>query len=263
MSVFICLGGLFSNADLSAIETNRLAAYLQNGGKVYMEGRVTWSEEMSSLHELFNIGQENAPYYFEYDSIYGIDSQFTHQMKFGYYDDKPYNNYYLKPIGTAFPILNSGQSDSACTIAYNHGDYKTIGSSIEIHSLVDADSISTVRNYFLGIVDFFELSAYLYADISETEKNQDEIELIAYPNPFDNNLFLQIKGNTNREQKLLIYNLYGNLVNQLRLPEDDGKENITVYWNGTDYTGKKLPKGFYIVKLVTQSSSFSKKVFHR
>ncbi|PLW97536.1 MAG: hypothetical protein C0591_06325 [Marinilabiliales bacterium] len=264
MSVFICLGGLFSNADLSVIEENRLAAYLQNGGKIYMEGRVAWSqEEMSSLQVLFNIEAENAPYYFEYDSIYGVDNQFTHQMKFGYYNDKPYNNYYLQPIGTAFPILNSGQTDSACAIAYNHGDYKTIGSSIEINNLVDIDSISTVRNYFLGIIEFFDLSSYLYADISETQKSHTHLDLIAYPNPFDNNLFLQIKGDVNREKRLLIYNLYGNLVNQLKLPEDNGNTNITVCWDGTDNKGKKLPKGFYIVKLVTESSSVSKKVLQR
>lgn len=264
MSIFICLGSLFYNAEISNVQADILSTYLLNGGSIYMEGRVAWNqEEPTSFHQLFNIEAVNALHYFEFDSIYGVDMQFTDQLIFDYYSDKPYNDYYLKAVGTAFPILNSGKIDSTCAIAYDNGIYKTIGSSIEMNSLIDTDSLSNKINYLLKIIDFFELTDYLYADIFDAQKIYATHEMKVYPNPFNNKLFVEIKGNLKRGQELMIYDLSGRLVKQLILPENNANGIHTFSWDGTDFSGKKLPKGFYILKLGTESATLSKKVFYR
>jgi len=141
MSLFICLGGAFNNVELSPPEANKIYSFLIRGGNVYMESGATWDmEEQSTLNGLFNIEFVSTGNWFIYDSIYGVPGEFTKDMIFEYNHYEPYNNHYLITVGSAFPLLFSEKVNSACVIAYNEGNYKTIGSTIEFGSLVVVNS---------------------------------------------------------------------------------------------------------------------------
>jgi len=55
-SIFVCLGVYSNNHVLTAGEGTALAAYLNTGGKMYMEGGDTWAyDAQTAVHPLFNI----------------------------------------------------------------------------------------------------------------------------------------------------------------------------------------------------------------
>lgn len=263
MSVFICLGNMFDNAELTTQQAISLSSFLTNGGKIYMEGRVTWNQENTSiLHNYFNIETASNGNYFEFDSIYGITDVFTENMVFDFPSSVPYNNHILLPRGNAYPVLNSVTTDSACVIAYHGENYKTIGSSIEFGNLEDTDSISTKRNYFLGILDFFELTNYLFSDVPGTTiRDFNELSIFAYPNPFNSKLVIEISTPSGSSAYLQIYDLSGRLVNDTKLSALNNSDTLkTTIWDGRDWSGNRLPKGLYFIKVISDNYYSVKKV---
>jgi len=262
MSLFICLGGALNNVELSPSQANKIYSFLIQGGKVYMESGATWDmEEQSTLNGLFNIETVSNGNWFIYDSIYGVPGEFTKDMIFEYDHYEPYNNHYLTAVGSASPLLYSGKHDSACVIAYNEGNYKTIGSSFEFNSIVDVDSISTKENYLLGIIDFFELSDFILSSKPIISKPNNDLKIVTYPNPFKDKLTIRIHNPVGDLSSLLVYDISGRIVNKIIIPSSHSSDNIIeTSWDGKDFVGNRLPKGFYILRLNTDNLSISKKV---
>ena len=262
MSVFVCLGTIFSNVQLTTYQANKLSSFLSNGGRIYMEGRVTWFNDVpTSLHDRFNIETVSCPYYFELKSFIGAPDRFTENMFFLTTSTKPYSNYYMQPVGSAFPILNVSQNDSASTVAYDEGNYKTIGSFIEFGTLMDMDTISTKEKYLLGILDFFGLTDFMLSDKPVIKLPENELSMEVWPNPFSIDLTIRIFNLYGKSNCLQIFDLSGKMVNKINLPESNQPDGcLTFEWNAKDLTGKKLPKGLYLIKLVSNNHSLVKKV---
>jgi hypothetical protein len=164
-TIFVCLGIYSTNYVLSAAEGQALAEYLDNGGRLYMEGGDTWFyDPQTAVHPYFHINGESdgsalAP------PIVGVSGTFTEGMSFAYQGG---NNYIdqLGAVGSAFEILRPASQQYACGIAYDGGTYRTVGTSFELGGLVDSSSPSTKEDLLERIMDFFgvDTSGLLFED---------------------------------------------------------------------------------------------------
>jgi flagellar hook assembly protein FlgD len=79
------------------------------------------------------------------------------------------------------------------------------------------------------------------------------IEMTAYPNPFRDRVALQVKSEEPGPAVISIYNTKGQLIRREELNLHAGE--LTYEWDGTDNLSRTAPRGLYIFKLSTASSS--------
>ena len=236
-SIFLCLGIYYSSHELTEAEAQVLKEYLENGGKIYMEGRLTWHEDLqTSLHPMFNITTE-AVNWFEYDKIYGVPGTMTEGMEFGYEMTQPYNNHFLHATAPAFEIMNALADSQALMVAYDEGEYKTIGSNLEFGGLSDNDYPSTKKQLLTQILEFF-------GDIMTGTDNkiepEDAMTVDVYPNPFFKEVNFSFTLDAPSRINLEIFDPSGKLVYHLADEiMDSGNHRLT--WapgkNGEQVTG--------------------------
>jgi hypothetical protein len=184
-SLFICLGYYFTNHVLTLGEGTKLAEYLDNGGKIYMEGRKTWKEDPGTpIQPKFNIAYDGSVTTF--DTITGVDGSFTAGMSFQNDATNPFAFYYLSPVPPAFSILQDNDLHVSCAIAYDAGVYKTIGALFEFSTMTGIPP-STGKDLMVKYLDFFGI----YANIVGLEEQQDVAGgWRVYPNPASRQLTL-------------------------------------------------------------------------
>lgn len=88
-------------------------------------------------------------------------------------------------------------------------------------------------------------------NIKEVENKNDEIRL--YPNPFTNNLTINLPAGT---ELVEVFDMTGRKV----FSHIVNKEDKTLVWNGTGNTGQKLPPGIYMIVATTDTQRFTAKV---
>jgi PKD repeat protein len=154
--IFVCLGVYSSNYELNSSQGIQLKNYLDNGGRLYMEGADTWNYDApTAVHPYFKI---TAPSDGSDDLgvIQGQNATFTAGMNFNYDGE---NNYIdrLNPTSgsNAFTILQNNSPSYGTGIAYDGGTYKTIGCSHEFGGLTDAASPSTKEDLMIEYLTFF------------------------------------------------------------------------------------------------------------
>ncbi len=151
-SLFVCLGTYPNNAILSSGQGNSLANFMNSGGRVYMEGADTWeTNEPTAAHAMFKI-DGTASGSNDLGIINGITGTFTEGITFNFYGDN-YNVDRIAPLDSAFAILENAIPQYYTTIAYNGGNYRTIGSSMEFSGVnyTVADNLMGMYVDFLGI----------------------------------------------------------------------------------------------------------------
>jgi PKD repeat protein len=170
-SVFLCLGIYSDNHVLTSAEGQQFAAYLNQGGNLYMEGGDTWAFDASTaVHSMFNLtGDDDGSG--DMGTVIGMTGTFTEGMSFSYSGN---NNYMDHLIATspAFIILKNQAPNYGTAVAYDEGSYKTIGTSHEFGGMDDAASPSTKAELMAGYLEFFgiggqTLLAYFAADQTE------------------------------------------------------------------------------------------------
>ena len=153
-TVFVCLGIFSQNHVLSSSEGQTLANYLVNGGSIYMEGGDTWCyDQGTSVHDMFNInpitdGSSNM------EIVEGNIGTFAEGMVFNYSGENSFMDQ-IEAIEPAVKIFENTSPSYGTGIAYNNGDYKTIGSSHEFGGLDDGTSPSTKEELMSAYLDFF------------------------------------------------------------------------------------------------------------
>ena len=129
-----------------------------------------------------------------------------------------------------------------------------------------------------GSADFhFEITSenadYLYSipfsytnyetQIQNTEISSKNILYQNYPNPFNPNLSeyttisFDLTSNSNRHQKIEIFNIKGELIRSILTPEN-GKN--FVLWDGVDMNGRKVSAGIYFYRLTENSQNNMRKM---
>ncbi len=125
---------------------------MNNGGRVYMEGADTWETNTpTAAHPMFKI-DGTATGTNDLSIINGIDGTFTQGITFNYYGDN--NNVdHIVPVETAIAVLENVNPQYYTTIAYDGGNYRTIGSSMEFAGVNFTVRDSLMYEYinFLGI----------------------------------------------------------------------------------------------------------------
>ncbi|MBI9036643.1 MAG: T9SS type A sorting domain-containing protein [Bacteroidales bacterium] len=152
-AVFVCLGMSFvNNHILTSAQGSILAEYLNNGGNIYMEGGDTWYyDPQTAVHPMFNIDPE-ADGNGDIVKVLGKNGTFTQGMSFDYIGDNSYVDH-IDAISPAVLIFKNPNPDYGMAVAYDAGDYKTIGASFEFGGLVDG--VSTKLELISKYIDFF------------------------------------------------------------------------------------------------------------
>jgi len=141
-SVFVCLGFHNSNHILTLGEGTRLAQYLVGGGRLYMEGRKTWRDDPGTpIQPYFSLNAVSTVGVF--DTLTGINETFTSGLSFLNEASTPFSFYYLDPAGEAFSILEDNSTGFPCAIAYDDGNYRTIGALFELGTMSGIDPVKT------------------------------------------------------------------------------------------------------------------------
>lgn len=148
-SVFVCLGIYPNNTQLSASNASILAAYLNNGGRVYMEGGDTWYyDPQTVVHPMFGIvaqGDGSG----DLSTVVGMNGTFTQGMSFPYNGDNSWIDRISAAAGATL-ILQNQNPVYGTAVAYNPGTYRTIGASHEFGGL-NGDRKALMEKY----LDFF------------------------------------------------------------------------------------------------------------
>lgn len=145
-SIFVCLGVYNENYKLSPAEGERLATYLTNGGRIYMEGGDTWFyDPETAVHPMFGI-EATGDGANDLGTIAGLSGTFSEGMTFDYTGE---NNWIdrLVTTGTAFEILKNQSPAYSCGIANENENYKTIGVSFEYSGLDQGNRIALLNEY--------------------------------------------------------------------------------------------------------------------
>ena len=80
--------------------------------------------------------------------------------------------------------------------------------------------------------------------------------IMMYPNPFDNDLVVEIKNPDIESIDFEVYNLYGQKIYEKRINRENG--NPGLIWDGRDSFGQLIPAGIYLSVMKTND-----KVFHK
>ncbi|MEO0091653.1 MAG: hypothetical protein ABIK61_02955 [candidate division WOR-3 bacterium] len=247
-SIFVNCGIYPNDYIIGAMSLEGIALenYLQNGGRMYLEGSNVWCENpyrggynFNSQFGIFGleVGTNNL------GPIIGQSKTFTQGMYFNYAGA---NNSidHLEPT-TGFVILKDQDDNYGCAVAHNGRIYRTVGTSFELGGLVDASAPSTKAILLDSIMRFFGTG------LTVTEENQNNkilrYELKTYPNIIKSGELMKIYYSFfgNQSAKIKIYNALGRCVCTLSL--DSKKDNI--FWNGTDENNRYLPTGIYFIQL--------------
>lgn len=177
-SVFVSLGVYPNNAVLSNAQGQALATFLNNGGRVYMEGGDTWVYNTpTAAHPMFMIDGLNDGSS-DVKTLNGIDSTMVSGLSFQYTGDNSYIDR-LAPIGNAISLFRNSDPDYIGSIAYDNGIYKTIGSSFEFGGLKNGegasvkDSLMSIYTNFFGLSNTAPLLANFYASDLKVCENED------------------------------------------------------------------------------------------
>jgi PKD repeat protein len=169
-SAFVCLGIYSSNHVLSASDGQKLADFLNLGGRLYMEGGDTWYyDPQTPVHEMFSVNAV-ADGNGDLATINGQTGTFTEDMTFNYTGD---NNWIdrISPMGGSELILQNQSPVYGTAIAYDEGNYKTIASSHEFGGLTGSDTaIEELMEEYLKFFDVIstDVVANFQANITET-----------------------------------------------------------------------------------------------
>jgi PKD repeat protein len=158
-SIFLCLGIYSNNHVLTAAEGTTLAAFVNAGGKMYLEGGDCWAyDAQTALQPLFKISGL-ADGSGDLGTMAGQTGTFTEGLSFTYSGD----NNWIDRLGilsgsTAFNIFANTSPSYYTGIAYEGSNYKTIGVSHEFGGIAEGTGLNTknelMRRYleFLGLI---------------------------------------------------------------------------------------------------------------
>jgi hypothetical protein len=156
-SIFLCLGVYPTNGELTISQGTELSTFLNEGGRLYMEGGDTWYyDEQTPVHAKFNINALDDGSG-DMDVLQGQAGTFTQGMSFNYAGDNSWMDH-IEAIAPAFNIFENNAPAYFSGVAYDAGTYKTIGCAHEFGGLVNGTGVSTQLQLMQEYLDFFGIS---------------------------------------------------------------------------------------------------------
>ncbi|MEE4257433.1 MAG: C25 family cysteine peptidase [Bacteroidales bacterium] len=250
-SIFVCLGVYPDNAVLSTSEGQELADFLNQGGRLYMEGGDTWYyDEPSPVHGMFNIegisdGSDDL------GMLYGQAGTFTEGLIYNYAGDKNWIDR-LNPLDDAFTIFKNQFPSYITAIANDAGSYKTIGASFEFGGLNET-SVST--DYLMHqYLEFFGISS-VWVGLDDQIQVQAELGQ-PFPNPTTGETHIKVSLSKEKHISLQVYSIEGKLVNTIYDAKMRSGEH-TLSW---DARSEGVSEGIYFLRLTSDDESITRKV---
>ncbi|MEZ5147194.1 MAG: carboxypeptidase regulatory-like domain-containing protein [Bacteroidales bacterium] len=161
-TVFLMLGIFANNYTLTESDAVVITTWLDTyGGNLYMEGGDTWAyDAATSLHGYFNINGV-ADGGGDLATVTGIDSYWA-AFEWSYVGE---NNWidHLEAIAPAINVMENSAVGYYTGVAYDAGDYKTVGASHEITGLDDG-----ATGYSMGVASvmaFFGYPVFAYGNL--------------------------------------------------------------------------------------------------
>ncbi len=247
-SIFVCLGVYSENHGLTQQEGQALADYLDNGGRLYMEGGDTWYyDDETPVHPMFYI-EGTADGTDDLGTLEGQDGTFTEGMLYTYSGD---NNWidHIQPLETAFCIFDNLSPVYNTAVAYDGTSYKTIGSSFEFGGLDDGDY--TKEELMMYYLDFFDIDGLWTGD---KEIEGKSIKLFAYPNPANDRLFLSISSEESQKIAVNLLNAFGQEV------ASNPEMTLQAGTNSKTLDVSALSAGIYYLNLKMDNQILTKKI---
>lgn len=159
-SAFVCLGVYgSSNHTLSGAEGEALAAFMDAGGSVYMEGGDTWAyDPETDAHPYFKINGTNDGSSDAGPQLNGQDGSLAEGMVINYSSSQGYNSYIdkLAVLAGGVSVFKNSSPVYDNVISYDGGTYKTVGSSVLFGGMSN-NANTTTQAYMDSILQFFGL----------------------------------------------------------------------------------------------------------
>ena len=262
-ALFVCLG-VYSNRHVitqGSAEAIVITDYLNNGGRVYLEGSSAWFID---------------PHYFNghnFGTLFGINSTswsladlgplagqtgtFTNGMYFEYSGENWYMDN-IQPTGNGYAIFRDQDDNYYCAVAHDAGTYRTVGTDFELGLLNDATPPSTRATLLDSIMHFFGSAPGI--EEAENANTQENVYLSVIPNPANKCVNISFGISSAAENAdLSIYDATGRLVFVFPRITQYALRH-TLFWSGTDQTGRPVSAGIYFVQLNTDQRRTTKKI---
>jgi len=247
-AVFVCLGIYANNYILSDAEGQRLANYLDNGGRLYMEGGDTWQFDMQTVvHPYFDIlpiSDGGADLF----HVAGDTGTAFSNMYFDYAGENSWMDQIETRVNSTRIFFNA-DLNTGVGVANDAGTYKTIGTSFEFGGLVDGGDPSSKNELLNRILQFFDIIITTGIDPEENQNLIPEQFVVHqnYPNPFNNSTIFQIAVPEAGNLTLHIFDITGKKVFENKI------SNVTpavlkVHWNGLTNSDTQIASGIYFYR---------------
>lgn len=249
-SVFILLGIYPNNYALSNAEGELLKQYLENGGRVYMEGGDAWAfDPQTSGHEMFHIDGV-ADGSSDLGTIEGEDMGIMQGYNFEYDGN---NNYidHINPKSGGNLIFRNISPSYGTGVSYEDETYKTIGTSFEFSGLANNPN-STKDGAMAEILYFFGID-YLWTDIDDNIANTN-LNVIAFPNPTSGDVTISFNLEETSNVRLTIFDQTGRLV------FERSNDKLSKGIQNLNWDSKGSNPGIYYYSLMVGNSTITKKI---
>ncbi|OGC38905.1 hypothetical protein A2Y85_01735 [candidate division WOR-3 bacterium RBG_13_43_14] len=252
-AIFVCVGIYPSNYIITnnGAEATMLVNYLNNGGRMYLEGGDVWYYDPP-----YQGGHDFGPLFGIYPSadgssdlgpVLGQSGTFTNGMNFTYSGENSYMDH-IDPTGTGFLVFVDSDNSYNCGVANDVSTYRTVGTSFELGALVDAGGNSTRAALLDSIMHFFGIS--LIAIEEQNQSCASLIKLQVFPNPGSGYVMLQWPVNASVES-IRIIDATGRIINDLK----PAANSNSIRWNGVDAEGRKASGGIYFAVVENDNST--------
>ncbi len=260
-SVFVTVGIYSDNyrIDAGSQEASLLESYLlEHGGNLYLEGGDVWYYDPEyaggyDFRPLFGLSSDDDGSG-DLGTVLGLAGTFTEGMTFTYTGENSWIDHLNATASGAFNIFQNQSPQYYCGVAYDAGNYKTVGLSFELAGL--SDGAATKLDLVRAIEEFFGV----LTDVAETHGTPRTLTLYApSPNPFSRKVSIRFALPARQRVRLEVYDVAGRRVATLFRGElNPGVHSFT--WNGTDSHGRSVGQGLYFVRLQAGHRSLSRKI---
>ena len=258
IAIFVSVGIYADNYTIQSgsVESNALINFLNNGGRMYLEGGDIWYYDPLyggyDFGALFGINATSDGTG-DLNSVLGQSGTFTNGMTFSYSGENSYIDH-ISPQGSASLIFRNSSPGYDCGVAYDAGTHRTVGTSFEFAGLVDGSPPSTKEALANSIMQFFGISV----GVKEEQiggLNLPKFYSLSqnYPNPFSEKTIFKYALPKASHVNISLYDVTGRCIKRLvNTNQEPGYYTLKI-------SGTELKTGIYFIRLNSRDFSISRK----
>lgn len=248
-----CLLGFGTNTytlQPNSLEHTMLNSYLDNGGKVYMEGNINWMQNDPLFSKFGTTTPFTNPAFIErlrfrkppieYRWTYISEDMFTQAMWF--------TGDQAVPIISSF---NTAYANDIIAVWNTNGSYRTISSSFRLGCIIAPSS--TLSTLVRIIIDTLNVQSTAPVANSDEYLVAASLSLSLYPNPFHGSVTADVKNIIGDKARIDVYNIRGQKVYTKHYTDIDKTQTFT--WDARDWQGRRVSNGIYLIKVSTGAQS--------